>query len=70
VANDERGATRWTLTGVHSADAAGIPAAHVSVTISGQDLFRLQNGRIVELWQAFDWKAIAQQVSEGAGQAA
>jgi steroid delta-isomerase-like uncharacterized protein len=66
VATDERGAARWTLTGTHSEEVLGIPPARQTVTVTGQDFFRLRGGRIAELWRAFDWRAIDQQVSQTA----
>jgi steroid delta-isomerase-like uncharacterized protein len=68
VATDERAATRWTLTGTHSEEVLGIPPARHTVTVTGQDFFRLRAGRIAELWRAFDWRAVAQQVSQPAAQ--
>src|SRR5438067_1396914 len=37
VARDERGAARWTLTGMHGEEVLGIPPAGHIVTITGQD---------------------------------
>jgi steroid delta-isomerase-like uncharacterized protein len=68
VATDERGAARWTLTGMHTEEHLGIPATGQTVTVSGQDFFRLRGGRIAELWRSFDWRAVAQQVGQGAAQ--
>ena len=68
VAMDERGAARWTLTGTHSEEVLGIPPARQTVTVTGQDFFRLRGGRIAELWRAFDWKTVDQQVSQTAAQ--
>ena len=68
VATDDRGATCWTLTGMHSEEVLGIPPSPRTVTSTGQDFFRLRGGRIAELWRAFDWRAVAQQVSQTAAQ--
>lgn len=68
VATAERAATRWTLTGIHSEEVQGIPAARQSVTVTGQDFFRLRGDRIAELWRAFDWKTVSEQVSRAAAQ--
>ena len=68
VATAERAATRWTLTGVHSGEVQGIPAVRQSVTVTGQDFFRLRDDRIAELWRAFDWKTVSEQVSRAAAQ--
>jgi predicted SnoaL-like aldol condensation-catalyzing enzyme len=44
---------RWTLTGTAKKDLFRIPASDKPITLVGFDLFRLVNGKIVEMWQQF-----------------
>jgi steroid delta-isomerase-like uncharacterized protein len=44
---------RWTMTGTVKKDLFGILASDKPATIIGFDLFRIANGRIVEMWQQF-----------------
>lgn len=44
---------RWTMTGTAKKELFGIPASDKPTTIIGFDLFRIANGKIVEMWQQF-----------------
>ncbi|MGE5661877.1 MAG: ester cyclase [Ignavibacteriales bacterium] len=44
---------RWTLTGTAKKELFGIPASDKPITFVGFNLFRLANGKIVEMWQQF-----------------
>lgn len=50
IAEDDRALVRWTLRGVHSGEFMGAPPTGKTVTVSGMNLFRLAEGRIVEIW--------------------
>jgi steroid delta-isomerase-like uncharacterized protein len=54
VAEDDLVAVRWTATGTHSGDLAGIPATGRTVRWAGTDMYRLTGGRIVEWWRNDD----------------
>ena len=44
---------RWTMTGTPKKELFGIPASDKSTTAVGFDLFRIANGKIIEMWQLF-----------------
>src|SRR6476619_4420072 len=44
VAEDDRVVTRWSATGTHRADFAGVPATGRRITVSGIHIHRLQDG--------------------------
>lgn len=44
---------RWTLTGTAKKELFGIPASDKPITFVGFNLFRLANGKIVEMRQQF-----------------
>lgn len=43
----------WTLTGTAKKELFGIPASDKPITFVGFNLFRLANGKIVEMRQQF-----------------
>jgi predicted ester cyclase len=47
-------ATRWTLLGTQTGELRGRQPTGKSVTVPGNTIFRLREGRIVEMWVAFD----------------
>lgn len=44
---------RWTMTGTPKKEIFGIPASDKPTSAVGFDLFRIANGKIVEMWQVF-----------------
>jgi predicted ester cyclase len=55
VAEGDLVAVRWTATGTHSGDLAGIAATGTAVRWSGTDVYRLTDGKIVEWWRNDDF---------------
>jgi predicted ester cyclase len=62
VAEDEVVVVRWTATGTHSADLAGIQPTGASVRWGGTDVYRLTDGRIVEWWRNDDFVGLLHQL--------
>lgn len=62
IAEGDLVAARWTATGTHSGDLAGIEATGASVRWSGTDVYRLTDGRIVEWWRNDDFVGLLHQV--------
>ena len=46
----DRAASRWTLTATHSGEHRGVAATGKKITMSGIHVYRLQDGRIAEMW--------------------
>lgn len=53
---------RWSMTGTHSGTFLGMPPTGRSVVLSGVDIERLNNGRIVEHWTYWDRLSLAEQL--------
>ena len=53
---------RWTMTGTHmgTLEFLGIPATGRPVTMSGQEIFRVRDGKFAEVWHAEDVGAMMQ----------
>lgn len=62
VTEADRVATRWTGTGTHLGMLMGIPATGKVVTVTGIDICRIADGRIVEYWQELDTLSLLQQL--------
>lgn len=45
---------RWTMQGTNTEPWGGVPATHKSVKFSGVNIFRLTNGKVVEIWNHRD----------------
>ena len=50
----DRVMVRWMFFGTHEGKYSGLPATHKQVTYSGINIFRIENGRIAEIWDIFD----------------
>lgn len=62
VAEGDLVSTRWTGTGTHAGPLMGIPATGKHVTVSGIDICRIADERIVEYWQELDTLSMLQQL--------
>jgi predicted ester cyclase len=51
---------RWTMTGTHTGplEPLGLPPTGRPVTMSGQEIFRVRDGRFVEVWHLEDIGAL------------
>src|SRR5260221_2253457 len=52
----------WTFTATHIGDLGDIHPTGRQVSVSGINLFRVQGGRITDLWQQFDQLGMMQQL--------
>lgn len=55
-------ATRWTASGTNSGSLFGAPPSGRAITITGIDIVRVSDGKIVERWGNFDLAGMLQQV--------
>lgn len=62
IAEEDRVAIRFTISGTHSGPFAGIPATGKRVSIQGMIMHRLQDGKIVEDWAVRDTLGLLQQL--------
>jgi steroid delta-isomerase-like uncharacterized protein len=62
LAEGDQVTKRWTLHATHTADLGGLPPTGRRITLSGIDLFRLADGKIVECWLAYDNLSLLQQL--------
>ena len=53
---------RWSYHATHTGDLAGLPPTLKRITMSGLELFRLSDGKIVECWLGYDNLSLMQQL--------
>jgi len=53
---------RWRGEGTHTGDLLGMPPTHRRITTDGIDMLRIEGGRIVEGWVAWDALSLLEQV--------
>lgn len=54
IAEGDRVMVRWTSHGTHQGELFGLPPTNKQVTISGINIFRVADGKIVEIYDIFD----------------
>ena len=62
VAEGDRVMVRWSSCGTHQGEFHGLPPTGKQVTNSGINIFRIENGRIAEVWDIFDRLWVWQQL--------
>jgi predicted ester cyclase len=63
IAEGDLVAFRWTMHGKHVGEFAGIAPTGRTVSLSGLNLERVVDGKIVEHWSEYDRLALVEQVS-------
>jgi predicted ester cyclase len=54
--------TRWTGTGTHDGELAGIPPTGNRVTLPGMEIVRISEGKLVEGWEGYDMTNLMRQL--------
>ncbi len=62
MAEDDLVATRWSYLATNTGEFLGRPATGKRVIDKGIDIFRIENGKIVEMWVAQDSLGLLQQL--------
>jgi steroid delta-isomerase-like uncharacterized protein len=62
VAEDDRVAARFTARGIHKGAFMGLPPTGKSITMTGIEIFRIENGKIAELWGEANLIGLMQQL--------
>ena len=62
IAVGDKVVTRWKIRGTHSGELQGIAPTGKEVTITGIIITRVDNGKAVEEWEAFDQLGLMQQL--------
>ena len=62
IAVGDKVVTRWKIHGTQSGELQGIPPTGKEVTVTGIIITRVDNGKAVEEWEAFDQLSLMQQL--------
>ncbi|TMC54836.1 MAG: ester cyclase [Chloroflexi bacterium] len=62
IAEGDKVVTRWTATGTHKGSLMGIPATNKQSTVTGTDIGRYAEGKLVEEWVSYDMLGMLQQL--------
>ena len=62
VAEGDRVAARFTARGIHKGPFMGLPPTGKPIVMTGMEIFRLENGRIAELWGEANLIGLMQQL--------
>lgn len=62
VAEGDRVMVRFTWSGTQQGDFQGIPPTGRRFTVTGSGLYRIQDGKIAEVWAEFDTLALLTQL--------
>ena len=64
VGEGDRVAVRWTATGTHRAELAGIAPSGKTVSWGGIDIYRLADGKVAEWWRNDDFVWLLSQLGQ------
>ena len=62
VAEDDMVAARFTARGIHMGAFMGLPPTGKPITMTGMEIFRLERGKIAELWGEANLLGLMQQL--------
>lgn len=63
ISEGNRVAVRWSVTGTHTGEFLGVPASHNSIALPITEVFRVENGILVEAWDQFDRLHLMEQIN-------
>ncbi len=62
VSEGDKVTKRWSCTGTHKGEMAGIPPTNNQVTVHATSIYRIENGKFVEGWFLLDNLGVMQQI--------
>jgi steroid delta-isomerase-like uncharacterized protein len=62
VAEDDKVAARFTARGIHKGAFMGLPPTGKPITMTGIEIFRIENGKIAEIWGEANLLGLMQQL--------
>lgn len=64
IAEDNQVAVVWRMTGTHEHEFRGVEPTHKRCTITGIDIFTIEEGRIEGMWAFFEMQSMLEQLPE------
>jgi steroid delta-isomerase-like uncharacterized protein len=62
ICEGDKIAARCIVTGTHRGDSLGVAASNKPVRFTGMTILRIEDGKIVEAWNNFDFQSLASQI--------
>ena len=62
IGEGEKVAIRWTFSATHTGEFLGIPPTGKKIEMTGINIYRIENGKIAELWREVDVMSLLQQL--------
>ncbi len=62
IAEGDKVVTRWTATGTHKGQLMGIAPTNKRAIVTGVDIDRFHDGKVVEAWASYDMFGMMQQL--------
>jgi steroid delta-isomerase-like uncharacterized protein len=62
IAEGDQVVKRWTFRGTQTGDFLGIPPTGKQATLEGLSIYRIENGKIAEMWWGYDQLGVLQQL--------
>jgi predicted ester cyclase len=62
LVDGDKAIKRWTITVKHTGELMGVPPTGKEITFSGINIFRIEDGKIVECWSQSDVLGMWQQI--------
>jgi len=62
VAHEDRVVMRWTAKATHTGEFFGAAPTGKTAIVTGSDIFRIEGGKLAELWQEWDQLGMMQQL--------
>ena len=62
VVEGDKVVTRWTVRGTHQGEYMGVWPTNKTVMVTGMDIHKIVNGKIVEQWSNWDTLGLLQQL--------
>ncbi|WP_306052487.1 ester cyclase [Natronococcus wangiae] len=62
IAEDDIAALRYTAHGTHEGELLGLEPTGERVSVSGMEMYRVEDGKIVEMWTSYDALGLFQEL--------
>jgi steroid delta-isomerase-like uncharacterized protein len=62
LAEDDHAALQYTARGKHDGEFLGLEPTGRNISVSGMELYRIEDGQIVEMWTSYDALGLFQQL--------
>ena len=64
VSSGDKVVLRWRIEGTHTGEFMGVAPSNKKITLGIIEIFRVENGQLVEAWDQFDQLGLMQQIGD------